>query len=293
MNTPKVHLKKLETVWFQVTGTLCNLQCTHCFISCGHGNNNHDILTKDVISNCLKEAFTLGAKEFYFTGGEPFLHPEITDILKEALTCGPTTVLSNGTLLTEKITQSLAHISKSSGYKLEFRISLESHLEEENDRIRGRGSFQKAKRGIQASIRAGFSPIITIADLSHHGLVKKEMGEGFRQLFSSLNAPRLRLKKIPLVLFNRCAELVRPYHENERVTERCFDDYSMDNLQCSTSRIVTSKGVFVCPILVNDPAARMGSDLKESLGPYTMESSACYTCRTSGLTCKNNDFFRL
>ena len=29
--------------------------------------------------------------------------------------------------------------------------------------------------------------------------------------------------------------------------------------------------------------------LQESLGPYTMESPACYTCRTTGLTCKNED----
>ena len=31
---PEVPLKKLETLWLQVGGTLCNLECSHCFISC-------------------------------------------------------------------------------------------------------------------------------------------------------------------------------------------------------------------------------------------------------------------
>ena len=99
----------------------------------------------------------------------------------------------------------------------------------------------------------------------------------------------MRLKILPLVLMGRCAELIRPYNEDERVTVKCFENFDINSLQCATSRIVTSKGVFVCPILINDTKAWMGWTLKESLKPYTMESPACYTCRTSGLTCKNDD----
>lgn len=284
---PKVSLKRLGTVWFQVTGTHCNLQCTHCFISCGHKNTALDFLEMDVIQRTLGEAVTLGAKEFYFTGGEPFLHPEIAGIVKEALKFGTVTILSNATLITQEIAQTLSGISRTSENKLEFRVSLESDKEEENDHIRGNGSFKKAIRGIQSLVNAGFNPIITIADWPQYGKFTKETTEGFASLGHYLNVPELRIKKLPLVLLGRCAELIRPYHESERVTEACLDNYSPENLQCTTSRIVTSKGVFVCPILVADPKAWMGWTLKESLGPYTMESPACYTCRTSGLTCKN------
>ena len=287
---PRVSLKRLETLWFQVTGTKCNLQCKHCFISCGPKSNTHDMLGMDVIRRYLEEALILGVKEFYFTGGEPFLHPEIISVLKEALECGTTTVLSNGTLITEEISQTLAQVSRISKYKLEFRVSLESFIEEENDQIRGKGAFKRAIKGIQSLVNAGFSPIITIADWSKYGKFAKEMAEGFKLLEHSLNVPQLRLKKLPLVLLGRCAELIRPYHKSERVTEKCFDNYPIDNLQCATSRIVTSKGVFVCPILIADSKALMGWTLKESMVPYIMESPACYTCRTSGLTCKNDDF---
>ena len=31
---PLVNISHLDHLWFQVAGTLCNLTCTHCFISC-------------------------------------------------------------------------------------------------------------------------------------------------------------------------------------------------------------------------------------------------------------------
>ncbi|MCF6150318.1 MAG: methyltransferase domain-containing protein [Candidatus Kuenenia sp.] len=289
MNMPKVYLKYFETLWFQITGTHCNLQCTHCFISCSSENNTLDVLGTDVIRRYLEESSKLGVKEYYFTGGEPFLHPEIAEILRESLNYGPTTVLTNGTLITQDVAQALARITHLSGHKLEFRVSLESYEEEGNDKIRGKGSFQKAVQGISFLVKAGFHPIITISDLPKHEGDAETMDEEFKLLSDSLGITRLRMKKLPLVLLGRCAELIRPYHKSERVTEKCLDNFPTDNLQCTTSRIVTSKGVFVCPLLVGDPNALMGMTLKESLSPYLMDSPVCYTCVSSGLTCKNED----
>jgi len=172
---------------------------------------------------------------------------------------------------------------------MRMRVSLESYEEVGNDKIRGKGSFQKAVQGISFLVKAGFHPIITISDLSKHEKVTKTMDDGFKLLADSLGITRVRMKKLPLVLLGRCADLIRPYHKSERVTEKCLDNFPTNNLQCTTSRIVTSKGVFVCPLLVGDPNALMGRSLKESLHPYTMGSSVCYTCVTSGLTCKNED----
>jgi hypothetical protein len=42
---PIAPLFALDTLWFQVAGTLCNLQCTHCFISCSPTNHAHEMLT--------------------------------------------------------------------------------------------------------------------------------------------------------------------------------------------------------------------------------------------------------
>ena len=47
----------------------------------------------------LEEGAALGVKEYYFTGGEPFLNREMEAILRETLEVGPATVLTNGLLL--------------------------------------------------------------------------------------------------------------------------------------------------------------------------------------------------
>src|SRR5205809_5147246 len=95
---PLQPLLHLDTLWIQVAGTVCNLTCTHCFVSCGPGDDHHALMPRDEVRARVAEALPLGVKEFYFTGGEPFLHPDLLDILEDTLAYGPCTVLTNGTL---------------------------------------------------------------------------------------------------------------------------------------------------------------------------------------------------
>ena len=95
---PRVELKSLDTLWFQVGGTLCNLACTHCFVSCSPTNHTHEFLTLAEVRRYLGEAAQLGVREYYFTGGEPFLNPEMEAILEATLAVGPASVLTNGPL---------------------------------------------------------------------------------------------------------------------------------------------------------------------------------------------------
>ncbi len=52
-------------------------------------------------------------------------------------------------------------------------------------------------------------------------------------------------------------------------------------------RIVSDRGVHVCPILIEAPDARLGSTLTESLGAYPLRHHACYTCYQYGALCAN------
>ncbi|SVB80062.1 uncharacterized protein METZ01_LOCUS232916, partial [marine metagenome] len=78
---PEVPLKNLETLWLQVGGTLCNLECTHCFISCGPKNDTIAMMSLAQVRKRLEESETLGVKDYYITGGEVFINPEIFEIL--------------------------------------------------------------------------------------------------------------------------------------------------------------------------------------------------------------------
>ena len=96
---PSVPLLALDTLWFQVAGTLCNIECTHCFISCSPKNHSHEMMTLADVERSLSEARALGVREYYFTGGEPFMNRDILPILEATLAQGPATVLTNGMLL--------------------------------------------------------------------------------------------------------------------------------------------------------------------------------------------------
>ena len=69
-------------------------------------------------SGAFAHGNALGVREYYFTGGEPFLNPEFMAILESALRRGPATVLTNGTLIHarragvfERILDAIGHLS--------------------------------------------------------------------------------------------------------------------------------------------------------------------------------------
>ena len=94
---PFVHLTAL---WIQVTGTWCNLECTHCLNASGPREPWLRPLDAAAVRRAIADAERLGVKEIYFTGGEPFLHQEILPLLALSLSVAPTTVLTNGTVIT-------------------------------------------------------------------------------------------------------------------------------------------------------------------------------------------------
>src|SRR4051812_23553180 len=115
---PEVGLAGLDQLWFQLTGTHCNLTCRHCFISCSPHNREFSYLETPRVLALLREAEALGVKEFYFTGGEPFLHRDVVPILEATLKVGPATVLTNGTVLRDEALARLARAEAASPYSL-------------------------------------------------------------------------------------------------------------------------------------------------------------------------------
>ena len=114
---PPVPLLSLDTVWFQVAGTLCNLACTHCLVSSSPTNRNHEMMTRDEVRAFLEEAVSLGVKDYYFTGGEPFLNPDLLGILEDALRVGPATMLTNATLIRGTRAAELARLQAESAIR--------------------------------------------------------------------------------------------------------------------------------------------------------------------------------
>ncbi|WP_428940219.1 radical SAM protein [Fontivita pretiosa] len=286
-DTPRIRLDSFDHLWFQVTGTLCNLACTHCFISCSPSNHSFGFLDYEHVIRTLHDSREFGVKEYYFTGGEPFMHPRLLDMLEQTLAIGPATVLTNGTLLRDNTIRRLARMRDASIYSLEIRVSIDGPDAATNDPIRGQGTFARAMAGVKKLVDAGFLPIITMAqtwDDSESESVYRRM----RQALLELGYTRPRVKMLPSIRLGAEVARSRGYRDDERVTPQMMHGYDSSNLICSNSRIVSDRGVHVCPILIEQPDSILGKTLKEAASKdYALRHQACYTCWLYGAICTN------
>lgn len=309
----------LETLWVQITGTLCNLRCTHCFLSCAPDNHALELMSREQIRHYLRQAEDLGVKEIYFTGGEPFLHPEALEILEDALKVAPAAVLTNGVLITEPTAARLGSLAAAASYSLEIRVSLDAPEEAANDAIRGAGTFRKALRGVRRLQDAGLMPIVTACELvaEEEGLgafgdaaapggladsVGEDLPRGVRResipsrpgagsfyhrlyrLLRDQGIERPRVKVLPV--FNM-GELEGRRSES-LLTGAMLEGFDTDTLQCSGARLVAHDGIYACPILAGEAGARMAADdLAEAERPCPLYHPACTTCVETGMTCRN------
>jgi MoaA/NifB/PqqE/SkfB family radical SAM enzyme len=282
---PEIALKSLDTLWFQVGGTVCNLACTHCFVSCSPTNHTHEALGLAEVERYLAEAARLGVREYYFTGGEPFLNPDMEAILAATLAVGPATVLTNGLLLDPARCARLKTLADGTDYSLDFRVSLDGYDAASNDPIRGEGTFERILAGIRNLYAAGLQPVITVTEVCREAATDSGK-EKFFALLRSLGIARPRLKILPVFRIGAEAERGGAYESWQRLREGDVPEGDWDHLQCSSCRMVTDQGVWVCPILVNEPAARMGETLADTLGPFPLAHSACWTCHVYGVSCR-------
>jgi len=282
---PQVALQALDVLWFQVGGTVCNLACTHCFISCSPTNHTHELMSLGEVRRYLDEAAALGVREYYFTGGEPFLNPEMEAILDAALAVGPATVLTNGLLLDPRRCARLAALAGASPYSLDLRVSLDGWDAESNDPIRGAGTFARILEGVRNLHQAGLDPVITVTEVCREAATGQGK-ERFFALLRGLGIAKPRLKVLPVFQIGAEAERGGAYEGWQRLSAGDAPNGGWDHLQCSGCRMATDQGVWVCPILVNEPGGRMGETLADSLSSFPLSHPACWTCHVYGVSCK-------
>ena len=274
--------RHLTALWVQVTGTYCNLRCVHCINASGPRDPWLAPMDADAVRRWVNEAAELGVREIYFTGGEPFLHPEMLSLLAHALERAPTTVLTNGTLIDEPMAGALAALAARAGYSLELRVSLDDPDRERNDAIRGRGAFERALRAIRRLEARGLLPILTATEVE-----SAPAGDGLydrlRRLLLDAGVSKPRVKILPLFPVGRMAG-----HGGGTVTTEMLERIDPARLQCSDSRAVAAGGVYVCPILSGLPEARMhASSVAATLTPAPLSHPACLVCWQTGATCRN------
>ena len=282
---PAAPITALDTLWLQVSGTICNLACTHCFISCSPTNHSHGMMSLADVRRRLVEAAALGVKEYYLTGGEPFMNPEILEILAVLLENGPVSVLTNGVLIRPQTARRLKELSDGSEYSLDLRISIDGWDAATNDPIRGPGTFERILAGIHNLSAAGLNPVLTVTEAFQEAATR-EGRLHFLAFLRSIGLSQPRLKVMPILRIGAEEKRLRAYESWETLKGRELTREEAERLQCSSCRMVTSKGVYVCPILIDFDEAKMGETLKETLRPFRLRYQACFTCHETGFSCR-------
>jgi AdoMet-dependent heme synthase len=283
-HVPVAPFLRLSALWIQITGTWCNLACTHCINASGPDEPWLKPIAPEVARAAIREADELGAKEIYFTGGEPFLHGEILELLADALAVAPTTVLTNGTLIDDAMADRLAALARRSLYSLEIRVSLDDTDREKNDGVRGAGVFDKALAAVQLLHQRGLLPIVTATEItSHEHAGAGGMYERFRDFLIARGVEKPRVKIMPVFALGRSGR-----DGGRRLTEEDLEGFDRGTLQCSESRVVADGGVYACPILAGLPGAKLSDgDLEASFRDAPLYHPSCVTCHETGMTCKN------
>jgi len=128
----------------------CNLACA----GCGKIQYPAHILKRDLsVEECLKAVDECGAPMVSIPGGEPLLHPQIAELVRELVKRGKYIYLcTNALLLKEKLEAGWFTPSK----YLTFSVHMDGQEENHDFAVCREGTYQKAIAGIRLAVERGF-----------------------------------------------------------------------------------------------------------------------------------------
>jgi hypothetical protein len=286
----QVALQALQTLWFN-TGTLCNLTCHNCYIESSPRNDRLAYLTRQEVSTYLDEIERerLPTTLVGFTGGEPFLNPDIAAMLGEVLSRGlRALVLTNAMKPMQRLERPLLALREAHGDRLTIRVSLDHYTSAVHEAERGRGSWAPAIDGLVWLARNGFA--IDVAARRFSGESEADLRAGFARLFAVLGVEVDASDPVRLVLFPE----MDASRDVPEITTSCWRilDKSPADVMCSSARMVVkrkgaaSPAVLACTLLAYDPQFELGSTLIEAARPVSLNHPYCASfCVLGGAAC--------
>ena len=130
----------------------CNLSCDYCCVR-SSPKTPRRALGRERVRRIAAEAAELGVREIFVTGGEPFMLPDIGEIVGACAAAAPTTILTNGMLFAGSRLEALRSFPRE---RVTFQISLDSPTPERHDSHRGQGTWARAWKGIEVARAEGF-----------------------------------------------------------------------------------------------------------------------------------------
>ncbi|MEO1187844.1 MAG: radical SAM protein [Pseudomonadota bacterium] len=287
-----VAYEQTKTLWFN-TGTLCNIECVNCYIESSPTNDRLVYLTVADVLPYLDEleAADETSIEIGFTGGEPFMAPEMLDILRLALERGHSVLMLTNAMqpmMRPRIKGGLMQLKEDFGDRLTMRVSLDHFSADLHDEERGAGSFDLAMKGLRWLSENGFN--LALAGRTIWGEEEELARKGYAALIASEGLAIDPEKAKQMVLFPE----MRPDEDPPEITTACWDILDKDprELMCASQRMVVKRkgakkaSVVACTLLPYDPQFELGESLAEARQSVLLNHSYCASfCVLGGGSC--------
>jgi len=289
----KVELRNLMTLWFN-TGTLCNITCRNCYIESSPKNDRLAYLARSEVTAFLDEIKRdeWKTKEIGFTGGEPFMNPDLLGMMEDCLSRGfRVLVLTNAMRPMQRSKKKLLEIRSRFGDKLTIRVSLDHFTAERHEDERGPGTFKPTLNGLIWLADAGFK--VAVAGRTMWGGDLQAERQGYARLFAEHGIPIDVNDPTEFVLFPEMDQ----HADVPEITEKCWDilGKSPEDVMCASSRMVVKRkgaerpAVLACTLIPYDERFELGSTLVEARKPVPLNHPHCAKfCVLGGGACSVN-----
>ena len=274
-----VALRQLRTLWLN-TGTQCNLACEHCYIESTPSNDRLAYLSRAEAQSYLDElaALRLGTEEIGFTGGEPFMNPDIVGMLEDSLGAGyQVLVLTNAMRPMMKCADALLDLRARHGSRLVMRVSVDHFRQDLHEQERGRRSWRPTLQGLRWLNDNDFA--LRVAGRRRWGDDEDALRAGFQALFDTEGVGVDAQSPEQLVLFPE----MDIEADTPEVTTECWDLLGVrpTDVMCSSSRMVAKhRGearpvVVSCTLLPYEREFNLSASLAGSLGAVPLNHPHC------------------
>ncbi|WP_417270592.1 radical SAM protein [Celeribacter sp.] len=280
-----------QTIWFN-TGTLCNITCVNCYIDSSPTNDALVYLTADEVTAYLDEldGLSWSVREIAFTGGEPFMNPDMCAMALAALERDyEVLILTNAMLpmMRPAVRSELQALNAEFGDKLTLRISLDHWSESAHDEMRGKGSFKRTINGMEWLRDNGLRMAVAARSLWNE--TDAQTRAGFAALFAEHDFDIDAQNPATTVIFPEMDESV----EVPEITTACWDilGKSPQNVMCASSRMVVKRkgeapSVVACTLLPYDREFDLGPTLDGATRDVALNHPHCAKfCVLGGASC--------
>lgn len=287
-----VPLSHPETLWFN-TGTLCNITCANCYIESSPTNDRLVYITADEVTDYLDQIAKRGwpIREIGFTGGEPFMNPQMIAMARACLERGyEVLILTNAMrpMMRKSVKAGLLELAEHWRDRLTLRISVDHWSEARHDEERGKDAFKRTIEGMCWLRDAGLR--MAVAGRTVWGETDAASRAGYAALYRTHGFDIDAHDPGQTVLFPEMDDRV----EVPEITTACWDilGKSPDSVMCASSRMVVKRrgaetpAVLACTLLPYDPEFELGTTLAEAERDVALNHPHCAKfCVLGGASC--------